>query len=107
MSRINRTVLRQLHAAFEQRMFEKSGGIPFTGFGHPFFLEDEVDYKQMVRIRAGDVLELSKWTRKSVGSGLIRDRLRTACGPSISKNLLEHRFGVEKGTAAPLPCEQK
>lgn len=88
-------------------MLDEPPGIPFTGFGHHFFLKDEVDYKQKIRTRADDALELGKWTRKSAGSGMIRDRLRVACSPSISKNLLEHRFGVENGPAASLYMVKK
>lgn len=83
-------------------MFERSDGKPFVGFDHPFFVADEVKYKRRVEILANNALKSEKWTRRSIGSGVIRDALRTACGPAVTKNLLEHRYGHLNGSVKPL-----
>jgi hypothetical protein len=102
MIQIDRKALWDLHLAFEHRMAEQSGGVPFTGFSHPFLVRDEIAYKYRVASLASDALRYREWGRKSAGSGRILQAVRRACSPAVSANLLEHRFGPKGGSAQAL-----
>ena len=47
------------HKAFLKHMEEEGDGVPFTSFGHRFFVSDEVSYKQ-------ETLRRARKDRKSV-----------------------------------------
>lgn len=96
--RIPRDRFQELHEIFLDYMLEESGGEVFVTFEHSFFLSDEVDYKRRILSRAADVLELRKWRRAEIGSGTLLERVRAACAPSVSNNLLEHKYGASKGS---------
>lgn len=102
MPELNLLALNRLHASFERRMLKGSDGQPFVSFAHPFFVKDEVEYKQRVQILANEALKYGRWKRREIGSGAIRKALRAACGSAVSANLLEHRFGDRNGPARAL-----
>lgn len=89
--------LEPLHDAFLARMLEK-GGTPFVSFNHPFLVDDEIEYKQTVYYCARGVLDLKTWKQKDIGSGKILEAMRGACAPSVSQNLLEHKYGNDNGS---------
>ena len=86
-----------LHDAFLAEMDER-GGEPFRSFEHAFFYKDEVQYKTDVSAYGRGELDAAAWRRRQVGTGEILDAVRRACAPGISKNLLEHKYGQEKGS---------
>lgn len=87
------------HKAFLEYMLEKSAGIPFTSFNHPFLMTEEIAYKWRIYSEANEVLSRNKWKVWKPGSGQILRAVQTACNPSISGNLLEHRYGQDKGNS--------
>jgi len=88
------------HKAFTEHMLEKSGGVSFTGFGHPFLFKDEIAYKVAIYRRASQALDLDKWEQRLRTRGAILASAREAC--THSGNLLEHRYGDTGSSAAPL-----
>lgn len=88
----NRTQFRRGHAAFLAHM-QNEGGVPFTSFGHPFLVDDEIDYKWRIRREGHTRLKLDRWAKWSPGKGHILGAAKAACHGDISGNLLEHRFG--------------
>src|SRR4051794_35521546 len=87
------------HKAFLDYVLKESGGIPFTSFNHPFLVADEIAYKWRIYSEANEVLSVHKWKGWKLGSGQILRAVQTACNPSISRNLLEHRYGPGKGNS--------
>lgn len=102
MTTIDRRALLRLHRAFELRMLQSPGRVPFSGWDHPFLNRDEIHYKHVIAGRAREALRWERWRPKDIGSGSILAAAREACSPSISKNLLEHRYGPTKGSARAL-----
>ncbi len=92
---IPRQKFAPLHDAFLAEMEEK-GGEPFASFDHPFFVEDETRYKTRISVYALDALGLESWRKTQVGTGAILDAVQRACGPSVSRNLLEHKGRPEQ-----------
>jgi hypothetical protein len=92
------------HRAFLLKMERESGGIPFTNFAHRYFQADEVRYKQRAVGLASEALQLSKWPSwlQRGELGRIVAAVRVASAVTVSSNLLEHRFGNEKGPMSPL-----
>jgi hypothetical protein len=90
------------HEAFLQRMEAKSNGIPFVNFQHPFLIDDEIAYKWKVYADAKDILQLSKWAKWKATPGKILDLVKDACKPTISQNLLEHKYGFENSSEGAL-----
>lgn len=90
------------HEAFLQRMEAKSNGIPFVNFQHPFLIDDEIAYKWKVYADAKDILQLSKWAKWKATPGKILDSVKDACKPTISQNLLEHKYGFENSSEGAL-----
>lgn len=96
---------RRAHTAFERYMLSYSlrPGISFRNFQHPFLVEDEIRYKWGVFDRATDILSRPKWTEwRSKTPAKIVDVVKAACQPSVTKNLLEHRFGPQSSSEAAL-----
>src|SRR5882762_3181956 len=83
---------RRGHAVFLDFM-EKKGAVPFTSFGHPFFVDDEVDYKHRIRDEGRKALQLDQWERWQSGNGRILRAAKTATDGKVSGNLLEHKYG--------------
>ncbi|MCK5805037.1 MAG: DUF3883 domain-containing protein [Lentisphaeria bacterium] len=91
------------HRLFCDWMRERSGGVPFNKFsGHKFFIDDETAYKWRVYDEATKILQLDRWARWKPGAGRILAAAKAACSPTISANLLEHRFGPKGDSASPL-----
>jgi hypothetical protein len=86
-----------LHERFCDYMLEK-GGVPFTSFRHEFLFTDEIRYKWEIFHKAHATMELATWRAKDTGTGSIVTSFQRACSPNISKNLLEHKYGEEKGS---------
>jgi hypothetical protein len=93
MIKINQDELRRLHRVFESRMLEKSNGIPFTGFDHPFLMKHEIEYKWAARHLGYTELGFQNWRRSMIGSGRIVEAIKRACRPQATQNLLEQRYG--------------
>src|SRR6266550_4118089 len=83
---------RRGHDAFLNHM-EKEGGVPFTGFGHPFLVDQEIDYKWRIRNQGRLALQLERWKGWPLGKGRILNAARDATDGKISANLLEHSYG--------------
>ncbi len=92
---------RRGHAAFLSHM-QREGGVPFTGFGHPFLVDDEIAYKWRIRHEGRTRLQLDKWARWAREHGHILRATREACHGNVSGNLLEHRFGPKGNSDSPL-----
>ena len=91
------------HEVFSRYMFQKSDGVPFTDFQHPFLIDDEIAYKWGVYNTAKRILDLQKWARwKAKSPGKIVEAVKGACKSSVSENLLEHRYGVRNSSAGAL-----
>jgi hypothetical protein len=90
------------HQAFLNYMSEGSGGIEFTGFDHPFFLDDEISYKLDAARDGRKALQVEKWDGWRSETGKILDSLKAACAPNVSHNLMEHRYGDEGNSYSPL-----
>lgn len=88
----------ELHAMFLERMLRESDGVPFTSFKHRFFVDDEVRYKRRIYNRAEEALGLSRWRASQVGTGELLEKVRAACSPEVSNNLMEHKYGPEKSS---------
>ncbi|PZS09258.1 MAG: hypothetical protein DLM70_01815 [Chloroflexi bacterium] len=68
-------------------------GEPFTGWRHDVLLDHEINYKHKALADGRHALELNRWASWKPGDGRILRRLRAACAPSVSGNLLTHRYG--------------
>ena len=90
------------HRLFLRHMFDKSGGVLFTGFGHDAFVNDEVSYKWTVYHRGRTALSLRKWEHWRSKTGKILQACKAACHPSVSANLLEHKYGSSRYSEAAL-----
>lgn len=90
------------HQLFLNHMREKSGGVNFVGFDHPFLFIDEVSYKSAVYNDAHQVLECDRWPRLVARRGQIVDRLKQACSPKITRNLLHQKYGPQNSSAKSL-----
>ncbi len=90
------------HEAFTRYMMDKCNGVPFSNFEHPFLFDDEIAYKIKVYRKAKDVLCLNKWKRWVKTSGKIIQAVKEVCKPTVSENLLEHRYGFQNSSEAPL-----
>jgi Domain of unknown function (DUF3883) len=90
------------HEAFKRYLMSHSNGTPFTSFEHPFLLKTEIDYKLQVYLDANRALRPDKWQHWKHNNGLIVKATQEACSPKISANLLEHRYGMERSSEAPL-----
>jgi len=58
---VDRAKFDQAHEAFLKHMLKMGEGVPFTGFGHRFFREDEWEWKHRVRNEASEALQLRRW----------------------------------------------
>jgi hypothetical protein len=97
MIQIDKHKFRQAHRAFLRQM-ESKGGVPFTSFGHIFLVKNEISYKHEALRRASEVICFAKWKAWQKQPGRIVAALKEACKPSVSNNLLEHRYGEQKGS---------
>lgn len=102
MLQIEKSAFRRAHRAFLSRMKEKGEGIPFTSFAHRFMLSDELAYKHEALRQGRKVLSFDKWPKWIRRRGKILGAMKEACKPSVSKNLLEHKYGEEKGSYSAL-----
>lgn len=100
--RIDNEKFEIAHEAFKQHMLRQSGGVPFTSFRHPDLRRGEIAYKWEIYSRAQQVLDLRKWDQWIKIPGRIIDALKEACSPSISSNLLEHRYGPQRYSESAL-----
>jgi hypothetical protein len=91
---LDQTNLQECHQAFLIFMFERSGGKEFRGFDHPFFMQDETNYKRKAAADGIQTLQLHRWERWLGQTGKILQAVKAACKSDISENLLEHRFGA-------------
>lgn len=90
------------HQLFLESMFEKSGGIEFSGFRHPVIVNNEIAYKWGVYNDATKILELNKWRRWLSTTGQIMGVMKRIFDGNISKNLVEHRYGGLGNPVKPL-----
>lgn len=90
------------HREFLRLMKQQGNGVPFTDFQHKAFRENEMDFKEKVRTHARTVAAPQQWSAWRNEPGRIVEQLKEACKPAISKNLLEHKYGPEKGSYAAL-----
>lgn len=99
---IDRERFNAAHEAFCQYMLEQSGE-PFENFDHPFLFEDEIDYKRIAYGQAKGALSLDQWDGWMEHSPHeIIEAVKAACHPSVSKNLLYHRSGMQNSSEAAL-----
>jgi hypothetical protein len=90
---IDHAAFRQAHSWFEAHVRAKSGGVPFVSFEHPFLQSDEIRYKKRAAADGERALELDSWRSWRGQPERIIDAVREACSPSVSQNLVEHRWG--------------
>lgn len=90
------------HEQFLQHMLMWSNGVPFTNFQHPFFVADEVRYKQEIYNKARNVLALSNWTDWLNTPGKILQVIKEVCSSTVSRNLLYHRKGLSNSSEKSL-----
>jgi hypothetical protein len=95
------TKFSQAHDAFKALLLERSSE-PFLHWRHPFLIENEIAYKYKVFYEARQALDLGSWRRWARKPGKIIQSLRKACKPTISANLLEHRYGNDDSSESPL-----
>jgi len=90
------------HRQFVHEM-EQIGDAPFVGFDDLRLRQHELEYKHEVRGTATRLLQLHKWESwiRSSPSRIFRATL-DACGPSVSKNLMEVKKGDKGNSAAAL-----
>jgi len=91
----------EAHAIFLNYIRSRSR-IEFQDFEHPYFCQEEINYKHEVLNKGQKALLLSKWQEWSDRPGKILEACRKACEPDISKNLLEHRYGKLGGSSKAL-----
>ena len=90
------------HEAFLKHMENKSNGIPFVNFQHPFLIDNEIAYKWKVYAGAKEILQLPKWAKWQATPGKILESVKDACKPNISQNILEHKYGFENSSEGAL-----
>lgn len=90
------------HFAFQQHMRNKSNGEPFINFTHTFLVDDEISYKWTVYKNAKSALKLNNWHQWRKSPGNIIQAVKDACQPSISRNLLVHRYGFTNSSEGAL-----
>jgi hypothetical protein len=98
---IDKNQFRLGHGTFLKHMQEQGDGVPFTSFGHRFFITDEVAYKSDALRRGREVLQFDKWPKWLKTPGKITEALKEACQSGVSHNLMEHRYG-EAGSYSTL-----
>ncbi len=99
---IDNAKFESAHQTFEQHLLGQPPYVPFTGFQHPFLVRDEIKHKWGVYDKATEVLNLEAWESwKSTPRNII-EATKAACHPSVSKNLLEHRFGSQSYSESAL-----
>ena len=89
------------HRIFQDHLLKMSN-VPFTGFEHPFLVKSEISYKWRIYDQAIEILNLEKWNAWKRRHGQILQATRNACRPSITVNILEHRYGPLHSSAAAL-----
>lgn len=90
------------HELFKHAMLQHTPGEHFVNFQHSYFVASEIEYKKEIIKKSQGCLSLGKWDEWLInGNGKILTVLKEVCGPSISKNLLVHRYGG-KASAPPL-----
>jgi hypothetical protein len=90
---MNELKFRIAHHLFEAHMLANSPtGEPFTSFSHDFFRLDETIYKERAYIYGNDCLHFDKWDGWLQQTGQVLAATKEACKPSVSRNLLEHRY---------------
>lgn len=99
---LDKSRFRQAHAAFLQHMQDGGDGVPFTSFGHRFFVTNEVSYKSDSLRRGREALRLDQWCKWLKTPGRITEALKDACKPTVSHNLMEHRYGEAKSSYSTL-----
>lgn len=101
--RIDRERFQIAQEAFCRYMEAQSGGVPFTNFRHRFLVADEIEYKRVVYGGAKRALQLDKWPSwlRETPENIIQ-ATKDACAPGVSANLLEHRYGWDSSSEAPL-----
>ena len=77
-------------------------GKPFTNFKHPYLLSTEIQYKWKAYSLGREALSLEKWGTWRSQPGRIVEAVTAACQPSVSANLLVHRYGAKGNSASPL-----
>lgn len=90
------------HEAFLHHAEMKSNGMPFVNFQHEFLVNTEIAYKWKIYADAKDILQLSKWSKWRSTSGKILQAVKGACVPTVSQNLLEHKYGFENSSEGAL-----
>lgn len=100
--KIDKARFHQAHQAFLEHMKKKAEGVPFASFSHRFFVTDEVSYKAEALRKGREALSLEKWANWLATPGKITEAMKVACSPSISANLLEHRYGTESNSYSAL-----
>jgi len=99
---LDKKAFANAHGAFLAFMAQRSGGIPFTSFDHPFFVDDEISYKQDAARDGRHALQIDSWESWRNKTGKILAALKAACSPQVSRNLMEHRYGAEGNSYSPL-----
>jgi len=99
---IDNARFQRAHEAFKKHLYVSSGGRTFNSFNHTFLWNTEIYYKRTVFGIANKALHLEEWERWRDTPGSIVQAVKEACHPSISKNLLEHRFGFENSSEKAL-----
>jgi hypothetical protein len=100
--KIDKARFRQAHQAFLEHMKKNAEGVPFASFSHRFFVTDEVSYKAEALRKGREALCLEKWANWLATPGEITAAMKEACSPSVSANLLEHRYGTESNSYSAL-----
>jgi hypothetical protein len=93
MLKIDQTRFAVADALFRAHMLERSGGVPFTGFDHPFLMSDEINYKHVALADAGSALQLARWDGWQSKTGNILNATQEACKSRNCHNFLIHRYG--------------
>ena len=96
MERINQEAFWLGHNAFLRAMKARDGQ-EFTGFGHPVIVEEELAHKVAAQSNGRKALQVDRWASWIGEPGRILEAVRHATDASVSSNLLEHRFGAQRG----------
>ena len=84
------------HNAFLQAMKLRDGQ-EFTGFSHPVIVEEELAYKIAAQSNGRKALQVGKWDSWIGKPGRILEAVKHTTDTSVSSNLLEHRYGTQRG----------
>ena len=84
------------HRAFLRAMKARYGQ-DFSGFGHPVIVEEEIAYKVTAQSKGRKALQVRRWDSWIAEPGRILAAVKDATDLSVSSNLLEHRFGGQRG----------